>query len=285
MVRRAYGGAPKPVQYRWGDHGNQKRTSALDIRDVNISRIRSLPNREIVEEAVIGIADSITHIGLQNPLSLQRIDDSQYDYEVIAGHHRYAACRRLGIRTVPARIFSGLSAKLQRHSENLHRAEQTLLERYEDMAGYRNVLVNAKLTNVSGGIQPHDKGISKTARKYKTSRNKVLAAMAASKLTPGIKKAISANGFANNATLIGRLAEIEAPEEQMRELLRSKRRTVAASKPTGPSKAVEADFAALLASWKKAPTCRLWQAAAPPERRKFIDHLSGGLEDDGNEWE
>jgi ParB-like chromosome segregation protein Spo0J len=285
MVRRAHGAAPKPVTYRWGDHENQKRTSAPDIRDVNINRVRSLPNREIIEEAVIDIADSIARIGMQNPLSLRRIDDPQYDYEVIAGHHRFAACRRLGIQTVSARIFSGLNAKLQRHSENLHRVEQTLLEKYEAMAGYRNAVAKAKLKCIPGGVQPHDKGISKTARKYKTNRKKVLAAMAASKLKPEIKKAIAANGFANNASLIGRLAEIEAPEEQMRELLRSKRGAGVASKPIKTSKAVEANFAALLAGWERAPICRLWKAAAPLERRKFIDHLSCGLEDDDNEWE
>jgi sulfiredoxin len=269
----------------WGQRKSRKRAAAPRIREVKISEIRSRPKREISEEAVAGLVDSIARIGIQNPISIKRIDDPLYEYEVIAGDHRFAACKRLGMQTVSVRLLSGLKAKLQRHSENLHRVEPTLLEKYADIAGYQKAVAKAELESTPGGVQPHDKGISQTARKFKVHRKKVQNAMAASKLDSAIKEAITAEGCANNASLINRLAKLDSSEEQKRELLRAKSRSRAAPKPIGTSQAVGGvKFTALAASWKKSPTCRLWCAAAAPDRRQFVDHLQSGLKED-TEWQ
>jgi ParB/RepB/Spo0J family partition protein len=274
------------AKFVWGKRKSRKKAAApRRIREVKISKIRSRPKREISEEAVAGLADSIARIGIQNPISIKRINDPLYEYEVIAGDHRFAACKRLGMQAVSVRLLSGLKAKLQRHSENLHRVELTLLEKYADIVGYQKALANAEVEGTPGGVQPHDKGISQTARKFKVHRKKVQNAMAASKLGSAIKEAITAGGHANNASLISRLAKFDSSEEQERELLRAKSGSSAAPKPIGTSLADgSVKFTALAASWKKSPTRQLWRAAAAPDRRQFVDHLLSDLKED-TEWQ
>jgi ParB/RepB/Spo0J family partition protein len=250
---------------------------------VAMADIRSVPNGELSEETVSGIMDSVARIGMQNPISVRPSEDSSIKYDVIAGHHRHAAYDRLGFQNVPVRIFTGVDAELQRHSENLHRRTPTLLEKYEDLAGYRNAIVKEDPESAPGGIQPNDKGVSKTARDRKVPRKVVQAAMAASKLGKQIKSAIASSGLANNASLIGRLAEIEAPDEQMKELLRHKGGSTVKPPPSPQIDTVT--FAALIASWKKSATSGLWLRAADIERRRFISHITGGLQEDGNAWE
>ena len=259
-------------KYRWGKPKAEKHSEPPKVCEVKVSEIKSQPKREVSEEALLGIRDSIARIGLQNPISLRRIDDGSYHYEVIAGDHRFFACKQLGMETVPARILSGVRAKLQRHSENLHRVELTLLQRYEDITGYRKAITkSAKRT--PGGVQPRNKGVSETAREFKTSRKEVQSAIKASKLEPDVKRAIARAGLANNASLINRIAQLNSREEQERELLRAKSKSSAASRSRGTSLAVGVTFAAIVASWRKSQTCRLWRAAPTSERRLFVDHI------------
>jgi ParB/RepB/Spo0J family partition protein len=267
------------AKLRWGPK-LKKHSEASEIFEVNVSEIRSQPNREVCKEAVIGIKDSIARIGLQNPISLRRIDDDSYDYEVIAGHHRFLACRQLGMKTIPSRILSGVNAKLQRHSENLHRVELTLLQRFEDIAGYQKAIIKGA-KNTPGGVQPCNKGISETARELKTSRKKVQHAIKASKLEPDVKRAIAAAGFANSESFINRMAQLDSREERERELLRAKSRSRATYRSSGPSPTTGVTFAAMLASWRKSQTSRLWRTAPLTERRSFVDHIQAdNIEED-----
>ena len=175
--------------------------------------------------------------------------------------------------TVPARILSGTKAKLQQHSENLHRVELTLLQKYEDIAGYQKTIAKSDAKDSRGGVQRHDKGVSKTARELKTSRKKVQSALKASKLEPVIKTAITSAGLANNASFIDRIAKLESPKEQERELRQARSKSSAAPKSSRTSRTTGVTFAVMVTSWRKSRTSRLWRVAPLTERQLFVDHI------------
>lgn len=76
--------------------------------------------RDIDENIVTGLAKSIRQSGLLQPI-LVRPDD--FAFEVVFGHHRLEACKRLGWKTIPAVVkrMSGAESFLTRVAENLHR--------------------------------------------------------------------------------------------------------------------------------------------------------------------
>ena len=76
--------------------------------------------RDVDEAIVTDLAKSIVQSGLLQPI-LVRPDQSYF--EVVFGHHRLEACKRLGWKTIPAviRTFSEEESFLTRLVENLHR--------------------------------------------------------------------------------------------------------------------------------------------------------------------
>lgn len=94
--------------------------------------IRNERDSEILE-----LAESIDRQGLINPITVQKRDDGKY--EVIAGHRRFEAVKRLGWPHVECNIFEDLNEKeiiLAQIAENCQRKQMSaseLVDVFEDM--------------------------------------------------------------------------------------------------------------------------------------------------------
>ena len=61
------------------------------------------PFREYPEEKMREMVESVTEHGILMPILVRPIDSGE-GYEIISGHNRVEACRRAGIKTIPATI-------------------------------------------------------------------------------------------------------------------------------------------------------------------------------------
>lgn len=85
--------------------------------------------------AVEDLARSIASLGLQcAPTCVARGDE----YHLVAGRHRLEALRKLGVKSILVRVvdFDDIEARMWAIAENLHRAELTTEQRYEQIAEY-----------------------------------------------------------------------------------------------------------------------------------------------------
>lgn len=92
---------------------------------VNIESIQvNSGRREALPDAVRELADSISAVGLLNPITVDR------DYTLIAGLHRLEAAKLLGWAEIECNVSSleGLQAELAEIDENFVRADLETLE-------------------------------------------------------------------------------------------------------------------------------------------------------------
>ena len=94
------------------------------------------PRMVFDEDALAELVDSITLIGLLQPVVVRRVDSG---YELIAGERRLRACRLAGLERIPAIIRDTEDDALLRDAllENLHRANLNALE---EAAAYQQLL-------------------------------------------------------------------------------------------------------------------------------------------------
>lgn len=82
----------------------------LDLNVVEIAKIHPNPwnpNRqtERVEEAM---AESISHYGMVDPLTVRPHPEKEGEYQIIDGEHRMQTCAKLGFSEIPVNVVSGL---------------------------------------------------------------------------------------------------------------------------------------------------------------------------------
>ncbi len=110
------------------------RYAELPIDDVSPNPRQ--PRMVFDEDALAELVDSITLIGLLQPVVVRRVDPG---YELIAGERRLRACRLAGLERIPAIIRETEDDALLRDAllENLHRANLNALE---EAAAYQQLL-------------------------------------------------------------------------------------------------------------------------------------------------
>jgi ParB family chromosome partitioning protein len=187
--------------------------------------------------AVDRLADSITRLGLQTPITV-RYDSEADDILLVAGLHRLEAARKLGWDKIPAIYTDGTAdeARMWEIAENLHRAELSAIERAEHIEEWRRLAVKVSHdVTPSGGSQPAEAGIRKTARELGVSTTTVERAAKIANLPPEVKEKAKAEGW-------------------------SQKRTLAATAPTKPAPAIKNAFESeedwrrsLFTVWNRAP--------------------------------
>jgi ParB-like chromosome segregation protein Spo0J len=89
------------------------------------------------EDLVTALADSICHIGLQNPICVIKNDLPEHDtpYRIVSGRQRYQAYQSLGREYIPCHMltydeeeFADEKKQLAQYEENLLRKHLTLIE-------------------------------------------------------------------------------------------------------------------------------------------------------------
>ncbi|MDR0745985.1 MAG: ParB/RepB/Spo0J family partition protein [Mediterranea sp.] len=82
-----------------------KTEGASSINEIELSKISVNPNqprREFDETALQELSDSITEIGIIQPITLRKLSDDEY--QIIAGERRYRASLKAGKTHIPAYI-------------------------------------------------------------------------------------------------------------------------------------------------------------------------------------
>lgn len=102
-----------------------EKIQTIPIAKINIGEYQT--RLEIDEERVAELAVSIGRIGLLVPLSVRPVGDT---FHIIAGHHRFYACKRIGLTDISCHIHE--VAEPEAHeiaiAENLFRQDLTPLE-------------------------------------------------------------------------------------------------------------------------------------------------------------
>jgi ParB family chromosome partitioning protein len=99
-----------------------------DIRLDQISPNPDQPRRTFDEEALGELADSISELGIIQPLSLRKTGPDSY--QIIAGERRYRAAKIAGLTSVPAYIRTANDAELTEMAliENIQREDLNAIE-------------------------------------------------------------------------------------------------------------------------------------------------------------
>lgn len=106
----------------------------MNAQSVHVVRVKiGSRMRRVDRKKVKAMADSITEIGLLNPISVSQIGD---EYLLVAGRHRLEAAKLLGWDKVPAVVveLDDVDRLLAEIDENLIRNELSDLERSEHLA-------------------------------------------------------------------------------------------------------------------------------------------------------
>lgn len=187
------------------------RTQRVKVSDIHVgARKRTAINPETVRT----IAASIKEIGLQNPISICFRDNIQIDGELVdgvgclvAGAHRREALMSLGpkFEYVDAVVFDDeIAARKWEISENLHRAELSVLERSDHISEWielteqkiaeeKNKLTNCESNKRTRG-QPEG-GIEAAERELGLKRMEGRRAVSVASLPEEAKQAARESGL------------------------------------------------------------------------------------------
>ena len=106
-------------------------TASSSIGEIEIAKIHANPNqprRDFNEEALQELADSISELGVIQPITLRKEDDGSY--MIIAGERRFRASQLAGKSTIPAYILSANEKDTMEMAliENIQREDLNPLE-------------------------------------------------------------------------------------------------------------------------------------------------------------
>lgn len=143
-----------------------KTAGSSSINEIELSKISVNPNqprREFDPIALQELADSITEIGIIQPITLRKLSDDSY--QIIAGERRYRASIQAGLKTVPAYIRTAddenvmemaLVENIQREDLNsleIALAYQHLLEQYNMTQERLSERVGKKRTTIANYLR------------------------------------------------------------------------------------------------------------------------------------
>lgn len=169
----------------------------LEKIDVSLLNVR----KANLEEGIPELANSIKEIGIQQPVVVFKKEDKRY--ELIIGQRRYLACKKIGLREIPALITTvkdETDATVRSFSENIHRLD---LE-YRDKMQVATALLN-KLGSIRS-VAEHLGVTQQTVRNY----------LGYAAVPESIKKMVDEGKF--SASTATRIVERIADEKQAIEI-------------------------------------------------------------------
>jgi len=147
------------------------------IHQVDLSKVdepKGIVRMEINQEYIAELAQSISEIGILQPVLL-RPDGERY--EVVFGHRRYLACKRLDLKKISAIVhkMTDEEAAVVRATENLNREDLTPIE---EAATYRDL------------IEVYGMTVDQVARKIGVTPGTVKRRLDLLKMPPALQKAV-----------------------------------------------------------------------------------------------
>lgn len=190
------------------------------IMNVSLDEIAIGDRREVNEEAVKKLAKSIKEIGLQHPITVRSVDGV---FHLVAGRHRLEAHRLLGEDLVPAAIvrMDELDAEMWEISENLHRAELTVLERDQNVTRWIE-LKELKRVSSQSEKKPGrpESGVNAASRELGIDKNDAYRAVKVAGLSDEAKAAAVELGLDDNRSAL--LEAAKQPEDKQADALRAR---------------------------------------------------------------
>lgn len=207
---------------------------ARKVEIINLEFIKIGPrHRELREEQVSSLMQSISKIGLRTPITVRQAlaDDDLY---LVAGAHRLEACRRLKIDEIEAFVVEDDdedAARMWEIAENLHRAELTALERDEHVSEWIRIAEKkaedklSQAATVSKGGRGNKEGVRAAARELNIDKDDAHRAVKVAGLTAEAKYVAKEQGLDDNRTALLDAAREKNPDRQvdrLREIAREK---------------------------------------------------------------
>lgn len=229
--------------------------------------------RPLDETVVAGLVESISSIGLINPI---RVRVSGGRWEVIAGSHRLAACKRLGLADIECIVVEDddVLAELAMIDENLCRAELSPSDRARQTARRKVIYLELHPETDQGGNWQGGQFVQTDAPSFATETAKITGkdertvrrdAERGEKVIDEVLDMIRCTKLDTGTYLdkIKRLPPNEQVTAAKRDLamLRSRerdsasgiaRRIKVADEPLTDEEAAERQYAALVSAWNKA---------------------------------
>lgn len=125
------------------EHSHEREQSIWSIPVQAVVPNPYQPRRVFDEISLNALAESISRVGLLQPISVRSLDASRY--ELIAGERRLRACKKLGLSHIDALVLSAthMRSALLALVENLQRDDLHYLDEAE---GYERVLRDCDMT-------------------------------------------------------------------------------------------------------------------------------------------
>ena len=159
----------------------------LEVNEVEPNRTQ--PRKHFDEEALEELSDSINRYGLIQPIIVSK---KQGYYEIIAGERRWRACKKAGLKTIPAILRDDDERKNKEISliENIQREDLNTVEKAE---GIKTLMEEYSLTQqqVSEILGKSRSAIANTVRILNLDK-RVLELAKEGKLTEGHCRALLA---------------------------------------------------------------------------------------------
>lgn len=124
---------------------SQESQTSGDVTELAVDMISPNPDQprtDISDEGIAELADSITKVGLLQPIIVRALGEG---YQIIAGERRWRASRLAGIERVPVRVLATNETESLEIAliENLQRQD---LNSIEEARGYRRLLTEYRMT-------------------------------------------------------------------------------------------------------------------------------------------
>ena len=124
---------------------NLKRKNAIiDNIDINLINLNPYqPRSSFIEESLQELTTSIKNIGVIQPITIRRIKKNAY--QLISGERRLKACKKLGLKNIPAYIRTANDQESLEMAliENIHRED---LDAIEIAMSYKRLIDEINLT-------------------------------------------------------------------------------------------------------------------------------------------
>jgi ParB family transcriptional regulator, chromosome partitioning protein len=173
---------------------------------IDLDRIRPnpfQPRREIADEKINELAQSIKSCGLIQPIVVRRVGDG---YQLVVGERRYMACRKLGWKKIAASVKT-LSDNAMATIALIENLQRENLNYIEEAMGYTNLMKSFNLTQ------------EQLAQRLGKSQSTIANKIRLLKLSEEIRGKLLHNGLTErHARALLRLETEEAQLKMLREI-------------------------------------------------------------------
>lgn len=203
------------------DENAAEKENSVEIRLSEIEPNRNQPRKDFDEQALRGLADSISEHGLIQPIVVR--PTAAGTYQIVAGERRWRACRMAGLNTVPV-IIKELDDKEYFETALIENLQREDLNALEEAKGYKTLIDGYGLTQdaVAKSVGKARTTVANALRLLELNQDEQKALLSG-KITSGHARALLS--VKDDAELRGRMLAAAIAGATVRELEKAARKT------------------------------------------------------------